>query len=87
MTMDRLLTEEEMLKATQEVYGHIEIDQRDIDKGVKAIAKAQDAKTLRIILETITEDFVEPVANFYMNDRDRKRTFELWNSVEKQLGR
>jgi len=85
--MDRLLTEEEMLKATQEVYGHIEIDQRDIDKGVKAIAKAQDAKTLRIILETITEDFVEPVANFYMNDRDRKRTFELWNSVEKQLGR
>jgi len=57
--------------------------------------RTQDAKTasikdakcqLRIerILEAITEDFVEPVANFYMNDKDRQRAFELWKSIKQQ---
>lgn len=36
-------------------------------------------------LEIITEDFVEMVANFYMNDRNRKLAFELWRSIEKRL--
>jgi hypothetical protein len=48
-------------------------------------AKEQDAKTAHTILEIVTEDFVEPVANLYINDRDRKYAFELWRGIKKRL--
>lgn len=37
------------------------------------------------MLNIITEDFVEMVANFYMTDENRKRTYELWKGVKRRI--
>jgi len=37
------------------------------------------------IMEIVTEDFVEVVANFYMNEENRNRTFALWDDVKRQI--
>lgn len=37
------------------------------------------------ILDNIAEDFVEVIANFYMTEENKHKTFELWQSLRKHL--
>ena len=49
------------------------------------IKEAQDTERVERILEIITEDFVEMIANFYMTEDNRKRTYELWQNIKRQI--
>ncbi len=47
-------------------------------------SKLECQARMKRILEIIGEDFVEMVANLYMNNKNRARTFELWRSIKKK---
>ncbi len=54
------------------------------EKRVKEVEAECQAK-VEGILEIIGEDFVEIVANFYMNNKNRAKSFELWRSIKKRV--
>ena len=82
---ERLLTDEEIFEAR--MYGQ---KPPDLSPYI-AVANAQLAKDLKTeqarverILEIITKDFVEVVANSYVDDKYKRHFFDLWRGLRWQ---